>query len=102
MKKDKTPHRNYEIDEEGMRIQLDAMSFLEGKGGRLMPIRLTPRARHGGVTAYFDHFSLERDEIIAAMTALTRITALSVDCTTDDRICISANVWNVFREKEGI
>lgn len=90
-----------QIDQTGMYVQLQTMSFLEEQGGVIEPVQLIPRLEHGGATACFDHFAVRRADLLWGMAAADRITALSIDCLTDNRICISMNIRNVFQKEDG-
>lgn len=96
---DKRKSCDYQIDQTGMYVQLQTMYFLEKQGGVIEPVQLISWLEHGGATAYFDHFAVRRVDLIRAMAVIDRITALSIDCMTDNRICISMNIRNVFRKE---
>ena len=93
---------DYEVNQDQMdklcklyRFFLDAAGSL---GGKIKPFRLVPREEHGGVTATFLVFDLYGDQVPAFCEVLKECSAVTIDMT-DDGVCISCTIPNVFRKK---
>ena len=67
--------------------------------GTLEPCEVMPRIEHGGVTAYFTVLDIKETDIPSFCEALMQTSAITIDATTDGRVCISVSVPNVFRRK---
>lgn len=63
--------------------------------GKVEPVKLDPRAEHGGVTAEFIVFDIYGDGIPQFCEVMSYTSAISIDATYDG-ICISVTVPNVF------
>lgn len=66
--------------------------------GKVEPVRLTPKAEHGGVTATFLVFDIYGDDIQKYCNVMSYVSALTID-GTEDGICISVTVPEVFVPK---
>lgn len=67
--------------------------------GRVEPVKLTPKEEHGGVTATFIVFDIYGDDIGRFSEIVSYLSALTID-GTEDGICISVTVPEVFVPKE--
>ena len=74
---------------------MDATKDLDGK---VDPIKLTPREEHGGVTATFLVFDIFGENVQKFCDVMQFASAITID-STDDGICISVTVPNVFVHK---
>lgn len=68
-------------------------------GGKIEPMNLEPRAEHGGVTATFLVFDIHGEKIQEFCKAISYTSAMTIDATNDG-ICISVTVPNVFKPIE--
>ncbi|MGN0464449.1 MAG: hypothetical protein ACI4GA_07130 [Acutalibacteraceae bacterium] len=69
--------------------------------GEVEPVVLLPRERCGGVTATYSVLDIYGKDIREFSQIISYTSAITVDCT-QDRVCISANVPDVFVEKNPV
>lgn len=81
---------------EVLKFYLDAASDLNGT---VEPVEFSPTHEHGGVTAVFQVFDLFGDQVQRFCKVMSSCSALSVDVTDEDKVCISCTVPNVFIQK---
>ena len=74
---------------------LDRVKELDGN---VEPIHLVPREEHGGVTAAFLVFDVYGDDVKRFCDVMQYASAITID-STDDGICISVTIPNVFVHK---
>ena len=67
--------------------------------GELVPTHVQPCLEHGGVTVYFTVLDLQGNDIIGFCHALALTNAVTIDSTTDGRVCISVSIPNVYIHK---
>lgn len=67
--------------------------------GSVEPVHLEAREEYGGVTAVFPVFSLKGEAVSRFGEALKACSALSIDAS-DDGVCISCTIPNIFVLKE--
>lgn len=67
--------------------------------GELEPTVVQPKLEHGGVTAYFRVVDLQERDIPSFCRALQMTNAITIDTTTDGRVCVSVSIPNVFVHK---
>lgn len=68
--------------------------------GKVEPCEVCPRVEHGGVTAYFTVLDIRENDIPKFCEALQQTSAITIDATTDGRICLSVSVPYVFVKKD--
>lgn len=73
--------------------------FADRNGGSVEPCEIMPREEHGGVTAYFTVLDLREKDITKFCQMLMMSNAITIDATTDGRVCISLSVPDVFVRK---
>lgn len=90
---------NYVINQPQMDKLIEVLNFFLDATrkctGKIDPVKLTPRAEHGGVTATFLVFDIYGEDIQKYCKVMSYTSALTID-GTDDGICISVTVPNVF------
>lgn len=74
---------------------MDSANKLDGK---VEPVSLVPREEHGGVTATFLVFDVYGDSVKRFCEVLQFASAITIDAT-DEGICISVTIPNVFVHK---
>lgn len=74
--------------------------FADRNGGSVEPCEIMPREEHGGVTAYFTVLDLKEKDIVKFCQMIALSNAITIDATTDGRVCISLSVPNVFVRKQ--
>lgn len=98
----KAEELNYEINE----VQFEKLhnllvffrNYIKENGGSAEPINLNPREIHSGLTVSFVVFNITGDEIQKFCDVIKNTTALSIDATSDERICISMTIPDIFRK----
>ena len=68
--------------------------------GKLEPIKLLPKEEHGGITATFVVLDLSGDSLEKFKAVIQHASAVTFDSTTDNEVCISLTVPNVFKLKD--
>lgn len=71
-------------------------NYIEENGGKAEPIDLNPAEIHSGLTVEFVVFNIIGNEIQEFCEVVKDTTALSLDTTTDGKVCISMTVPDVF------
>ena len=71
----------------------------KSSNGQVEPCEVCPRVEHGGVTAYFTVLDVRENDIPKFCEALQQTSAITIDATTDGRICLSVSVPYVFVRK---
>ncbi len=93
---------NYEVNEEQFAKLLDLVKFfkeyIKENGGSAEPVNLDPREIHSGLTVSFVVFNITGDEIQKFCDVVKNTTALSIDATNDEKVCISMTIPDVFRK----
>lgn len=99
---EKAKELNYEVDEVQFAKLHSLVKFFRDyiaeNGGSAEPVNLDPREIHSGLTVSFAVFNITGDEIQKFCDVVRNTTALSIDATTDERICISMTVPDIFRK----
>ena len=94
---------DYEVNQPQMQKLIEAYSFfkrvVDTSGGSIEPFRISPKAIHGGVTAYYPLFYLNGDDLKKLATIVGNMSAISIDSMSNGDVCISYNVPNVFKKK---
>lgn len=70
--------------------------YIKESGGAIESVLLTPQEIHGGLTANFGVFDISGKEVAQFCEVLKEASAVSIDATLDNRICISITVPDVF------
>lgn len=70
--------------------------YIKENGGKAEPINLNPAEIHSGLTVEFVLFNIIGNEIQEFCEAIKGTTALSIDTTTDGKVCISMTVPDIF------
>lgn len=65
-------------------------------GGEIVPTKISPKEEHGDVTVKFNMFDVCGEEVAKFCDLLKACSAVSIDVSADDRVCISCTVPNVF------
>lgn len=90
---------DYAINQPQMDKLIDVVDFFldtaNKSNGKVEPVRLLPRAEHGGVTATFVVFDIYGKDIQKYCDVIRHCSAMTID-STDDGICISVTVPEVF------
>ena len=90
---------NYVINQPQMDKLIEVLNFFldaaQKCNGKVEPVKLTPRAEHGGVTATFIVFDIYGDDIKQYCKVMSYTSAITID-GTEDGICISVTVPEVF------
>ena len=68
-------------------------------GGRIESVNITPAIGVGDLTANFVVFDIAGDDIQKYCDVIRNCSAISMDVTTDQQICISCTVPNIFTLK---
>ena len=96
---------DYEVDKVQMAKLVRAYRFFSDlakrDGGHVEPFDITPRMQSSGITAYFTVFYVTDNEMEEFAEIMRDASALSMDSTLDNEVCISFNIPNVFRRKDG-
>lgn len=69
-------------------------------GGEIVSVDINPVLPSNGVTANFIVFDLLGDEIKKFCDVIQHCSAISMDVTSDDEICISCTIPNIFFHKD--
>lgn len=67
--------------------------------GKIEPVNLSPKEEHGGVTATFIVFDIYGEDIQKFCKVMSYTSAITID-GTEDGICISVTVPEVFVQKD--
>lgn len=90
---------NYVINQPQMDKLIEVLNFFldtaQKCNGQVEPVKLIPRAEHGGVTATFVVFDIIGDDIQRYCDVMRYTSAITID-STEDGICISVTVPEVF------
>lgn len=90
---------NYVINQPQMDKLIEVLNFFldaaQKCNGRVEPVKLTPRAEHGGVTATFLVFDIYGEDIQKYCKVMSYTSAITIDAT-EDGICMSVTVPEVF------
>lgn len=90
---------NYVINQPQMDKLIEVLNFFldaaQKSNGKVEPVGLVPKAEHGGVTATFIVFDIYGEDIQRYCDVMRYTSAITID-GTDDGICISVTVPNVF------
>lgn len=90
---------NYVINQPQMDKLIEVLNFFldaaQKCNGKVEPVRLTPRAEHGGVTATFLVFDIYGEDIQKYCKVMSYTSAITIDAT-EDGICMSVTVPEVF------
>lgn len=87
----------YDKFSELMRFFLEKADEL---GGEIVPAMVSPKEEHGGLTVKFTVFDVYGEQVEKFCNLLKACSAVSMDVTDDDKVCISCTVPNVFVKKE--
>lgn len=94
---------DYEVNQPQMQKLIEAYSFFkrvaDTSGGTVEPFKISPKAVHGGVTAYYTLFYLTGEDLKKLASIMGNMSAISIDSMANGDVCISFNVPNVFRKK---
>jgi len=72
----------------------------EDLDGNITEILLSPTDVGGGVTATFCVFSVYKETLSEFLKVMNYISAMTINATTDGKVCISVTVPGVFEFKE--
>lgn len=90
---------NYVINQPQMDKLIEVLNFFldaaQKCNGKVEPVKLTPRAEHGGVTATFLVFDIYGEDIQKYCKVMSYTSAITIDAT-DEGICMSVTVPEVF------
>ena len=90
---------NYVINQPQMDKLVEVLNFFldtaKKCNGKVEPVKLMPKAEHGGVTATFVVFDIYGDDIQKYCDVMRHTSAITID-GTEDGICISVTVPEVF------
>lgn len=93
---------DYVINQPQMDKLIEVLNFFldtaQKCNGKVEPVKLTPRAEHGGVTATFLVFDIYGEDIKKYCKVMSYTSAITID-GTEDGICISVTVPEVFVPK---
>lgn len=64
--------------------------------GRVDTLKLIPKMKHGGITAYFYVFAPFGEDFETFKRIVQNSSALSIDANVDGEVCISLNIPDVF------
>lgn len=99
----KRDNADYTVDRAQMQKLVDTYGVFEKLarecGGSIEPFRIVPKEVNGGVTAYFQVFSVFGENVARFCDAVRGASALSIDSLTDGRVCISMTIPGVFKHK---
>ena len=94
---------DYAVNQPQMDKFLDVLKFYLDIAidltGDVEPVDLVPSREHGGVTATFQVFDLFGENVQRFCRVMSGCSALSIDITDEDKVCISCTVPNVFIQK---
>lgn len=90
---------NYVINQPQMDKLVEVLNFFldaaQKCNGKVEPVKLTPRAEHGGVTATFLVFDIYGEDIQKYCKVMSYTSAITIDAA-DEGICMSVTVPEVF------
>lgn len=90
---------NYVINQPQMDKLIEVLNFFldaaQKCNGKVEPVKLTPRAEHGGVTATFLVFDIYGEDIQKYCKVMSYTSAITIDAA-EDGICMSVTVPEVF------
>lgn len=90
---------DYAINQPQMDKLIEVLNFFldaaQKSAGTVEPVKLTPKAEHGGVTATFVVFDIYGDDIQRYCDVMRHTSAITIDAT-DNGVCISVTVPEVF------
>lgn len=90
---------NYVINQPQIDKLVEVLNFFldaaQKCNGKVEPVKLTPRAEHGGVTATFLVFDIYGEDIQKYCKVMSYTSAITIDAT-EDGICMSVTVPEVF------
>lgn len=90
---------NYVINQPQMDKLIEVLNFFldaaQKCNGKVEPVKLTPRAEHGGVTATFLVFDIYGEDIQKYCKVMSYTSAITIDAT-EYGICMSVTVPEVF------
>ena len=90
---------NYVINQPQMDKLVEVLNFFldaaQKCNGKVEPVKLTPRAEHGGVTATFLVFDIYGEDIQKYCKVMSYTSAITIDAA-EDGICMSVTVPEVF------
>lgn len=90
---------DFVINQPQMDKLIEVLNFFldtaEKSNGKVEPVKLVPRAEHGGVTATFVVFDIYGEDIQKYCDVMRHTSAITID-GTEDGICISVTVPEVF------
>lgn len=93
---------DYVVNQPQMDKLVDILTFFmdaaKDLDGNVDQVRLTPREEHGGVTATFLVFDVFGEKVTRFCSVLQHASAITID-STDEGVCISVTVPNVFVHK---
>lgn len=94
---------HYKLNEEQFIKLFNLVEFFKDyvkseKSGKIDSIDLDPKEIHGGLTATFVLFDISGNQIKEFCEVLKDTSAITLDATTDGKVCISITVPNVFSE----
>lgn len=95
---------DYEVNMKQMDKFLEIVSFFSKTAvtndAELVPIELSPKELHGGLTAKFVVFHLFSDDIPEFCKALKGASAFTIETDLDNKVCISVTVPDVYVKKQ--
>lgn len=90
---------DYVINQPQMDKLIEVLNFFldtaKECNGKVEPVKLVPRAEHGGVTATFVVFDIVGNAVQRFCDVMRYTSAITID-STEDGICISVTVPEVF------
>ena len=69
-------------------------------GGTIVPKEIVPKEVHGDITVCFTVFDLVGADILRFCELMKACSAVSIDVTNEDQVCISCVVPDIFVKKE--
>lgn len=95
---------DYEVNEGQMSKLLDAYKFFlelaHRGGGRVEELQLEPKQEFAGITAYFVVFDVSGEDLKRFAEIVGNCSAFGMDTTSDDEVCISFNIPEVFQKRK--
>lgn len=90
---------DYVINQPQMDKLIEVLNFFldaaQKSNGEIEPVKLNPKAEHGGVTATFIVFDIYGDDIQRYCDVMRYTSAITID-SNDKGICISVTIPDVF------
>lgn len=87
----------YDKFNELMRFFLQKSNELDGE---IVPTVISPKNEHGDLTVKFTMFDVCGEEVAKFCDLMRACSAVSIDVSADDKVCISCTVPNIFVEDE--